>query len=241
MSYQNVAYANPQDYNYARESTYYAEGGELVVLLHGLARGPSSMSSLEEAFKKDGYRVLNLDYPTSKHQMEKLTNDYLHQALLNNNAPAATKLHFVGHSMGGIIARHYIAKYKPDNLGRVVTLGTAHRGSELADSVNNFGLMRKIFGRALEQLAPDSEFMQNLSTEINYELGVIAGNFSLNPVTSLLMVPGSDDGTVSIESTKIRGMKEHVVIKSAHGFLPKNKEAIEYSLNFIKYGSFNPN
>ncbi len=235
----NLSVSASENYSSAQiEKGQNSESRELVVLLHGLARGSNSMSRLEKALKEEGYLVLNLDYPSRKYRFEYLADKYLHTSLLENNANKASKLHFIGHSMGGILARYYISKYRPENLGRVVTLGTPNRGSELADMVNNYSLIRKIFGSSLEQLSPQSRFMQNLSNEVDYELGVIAGNFSLNPINSLLIVPGADDGTVSVESTKIEGMKEHKVVKAAHVSLSKNIDAISSAVRFIKYGSF---
>lgn len=75
------------------------------------------------------------------------------------------------------------------------------------------------------------------SAPIDYELGIIAGNFSIAPIPSLI-IPGENDGKVSVESTKLSGMRDHVVISASHTFFPSNKEAHKQVLAFLGEGKF---
>ena len=66
---------------------------------------------------------------------------------------------------------------------------------------------------------------------------MIAGRCSINWINSGL-IPGRDDGKVSVERTKLAGMTDHIVIASAHPFLMRNRTAIRQTLSFLRTGSF---
>ena len=98
--------------------------------------------------------------------------------------------------------------------------------------------MPKIYGPAGQQLTTDQKKIKNLLTDkIDYELGIIAGNFTIDPISSSI-IPGNDDGKVSIESTKLKGMKDHIVVSASHTFFPSNKKVKQQTLSFLKNGQF---
>lgn len=209
---------------------------EYVVLLHGIFRTSAHMKPLAHCLEQHGYEVLNIDYPSTKFSLEeliKITSSTLDEKILDKNRT----VNFVGYSMGGLIARGIIAQHRPDHLGRVVLIATPNQGSEVADFLKNNFIYKKLYGPAGQQLTTDSNHSK-LFGPVDYELGIIAGNASLDPISSFL-ISGKDDGKVSVESTKLEGMQDHVTVCATHTFFPSNKIAQQQVLAFLKHGRFN--
>jgi pimeloyl-ACP methyl ester carboxylesterase len=212
---------------------------EGVVLLHGISRTSSSLRRMQTALEASGFVTLNLDYPSRRKALEPLADD-LHEAISRFADGNKGSIHFVGHSMGGLLARVYIAKYRPERLGRVVMLGTPNGGSEIADRLKNFFAYRAYFGPAGQQLVTQ----RNAATDailprIDYPVGVIAGNRSVYPIASALLLPRPNDGRVSVENTGLDGMTDHIVIAESHPWMVRNRLAIEQTISFLRDGRFN--
>jgi len=212
--------------------------GDYVVVLHGIARSSKHMQSLATHLQEQGYDVINLDYPSTSHTLETLT-ELIHKDI-SEKLKEDKRVHFVGYSMGAILIRTIIHKYKPKNLGRVVQLAPPNNGSEVADFLKNVWLYKKIYGPAGQQLITDQQKIKDLFGEIDYELGIIAGNSTIDPVSSAL-IPGDDDGKVSTKSTKLKGMKDHIIVPSSHTFFPSNKTVHNQTMHFLKNGVFKRN
>jgi pimeloyl-ACP methyl ester carboxylesterase len=220
-----------------------------VILLHGLFRTYRCMRKLERTFQTEGYQTLNIDYPSTRLSIEELV-EFIHpkiqtfiepqniqtQKQSNSSTATPTKLHFVGHSLGGLVIRAYIHKYRPENLGRVVQLGSPNRGSEVADFLEKFTFFRWLYGPAGLQLTTDLNRTAHLFGPVDYELGIIAGTWALNPAA--LLIPSTNDGLVSVESTKLTGMKEHLVLPVEHTFFSEYSTVIQQVAHFLKVGSF---
>lgn len=219
-------------------NTAYAEAvkGDYVVILHGIARSSSHMQPIAEALKKQGYDVINLDYPSTRYKLEELVeniNDDLSKKLVEDKT-----VNFVGYSMGGILVRAIIKEHKPEKLGRVVQLAPPNHGSEVADFMKDNYLYKKIFGPAGAQLTTNNKDTEKLLGKVDYELGVIAGNSSIDPFSSYI-IDGDDDGKVSVESTKINEMTDHIVVSASHTFFPSNADVQKQVIYFLKNGKFN--
>ncbi len=208
---------------------------EGVVLLHGILRTKRCMKGLANFLEKNGYKTLNINYPSSKHDILSIAK--LIHPQIQDFAAQVIKIHFVGYSMGGLIIRAYLNLYHLNNLGRVVMLGTPNHGSEIADFLRNFWIYKKLYGPAGQQLTTNQTVFKDIFGDINYELGVIAGNSSHYFVANKI-IGKETDGRVSIINTKIEGMKEHVVIRSGHTMLASNQEAWQLTLAFLDSGSF---
>lgn len=209
--------------------------GDYVVILHGIFRSSKHMEGLAEHLKSKGYDVINLDYPSTDHKLEVLA-ELIYKDIskkLNIDKP----VHFVGYSMGGLLLRVIMHKHKPNNLGRVVQLAPPNHGSEVTDFFKNNWLYKKIYGSAGQQLITDQKNIKHLFGEVDYELGIIAGNSTIDPISSMI-IPDDDDGKVSVESTKLEGMKDHIVISSSHTFFPSNKIVQQQTEHFLKHGVF---
>ena len=208
---------------------------ELVVLLHGIARSSKHMAKLEGYLQDRGYVVLNVDYPSTDFELDYLA-DFIY-GKVKGEIEGNSKVHFVGYSMGGLLVRVILEKYRFDNLGKVVQLASPNHGSEVADFFQNNWLFKSFYGPAGQQLITNQGDIKDLFGEIYYELGVVAGNNTIDPVSSFI-IKGDDDGKVSIESTKIVGMKDHVVVGASHIFFPKDKDVHKQVLCFLKAGKF---
>ena len=159
-------------------------------------------------------------------------------------SPAAVKecgeaelIHFVTHSMGGILVRQYLTENKIENLGRVVMLGPPNHGSEIVDELGEMPGFELINGEPGKQLGTSSDSVPNSLGPVDCDLGVIAGEVSFNPVYSA-MLPGDDDGKVSVDSTKVEGMKDHIVLPVSHTFMMRNTEVIEQTQFYLGHGRF---
>ncbi len=210
---------------------------EHVILLHGLCRSSSSMNAMERALTAAGYQVWNIDYPSRTNTVAGLSESVLAPAIRNCENAGATRIHFVGHSLGGILVRDYLARHPLTNAGRVVMLGPPNQGSEIVDKLGAWWLFQKINGPAGGELGTTPDSAPNRIGPPNVSIGIIAGNRSINWINSLL-IPGRDDGKVSVARTKLTGMADHLVLKATHPFLMKNKQAIKQTLHFLRKGKF---
>ncbi len=210
-----------------------------VVLLHGISRTALSFRKMQLALERVGFTTLNLDYASRSKPLEGLAED-IDPAIQQFADRVDGSIHFVCHSMGGLLARVYIARHRPKHLGRVVMLGTPNSGSEIADRLKNIGVYRAFFGPAGQQLGTQRDAaIEALLPPVDYPVGIIAGNRSIYPIASRFL-PRPHDGRVSIANTKLEGMADHVVVAASHPWLVRNGEAIAQTIAFLADGRFNP-
>jgi pimeloyl-ACP methyl ester carboxylesterase len=210
-----------------------------VVLLHGISRTTRSFKRMQRAIEGEGYAALNLGYASRRKTLEALAED-IHPAIELFASGLTGSIHFIGHSMGGLLVRVYLARYRPQRLGRVVMLGTPNSGSEIADRLKNFGAFRAFFGPAGQQLGTRRSAVDDaMLPPVNYPVGIIAGNRSIDPVAGT-MLPKPHDGRVSVANTKLDGMADHVVVAASHPWLVRNSDAIGQTIVFLKDGRFDP-
>ena len=210
---------------------------ELVVLIHGLGRTDLSMLRLEAELTERGYAVVNIDYPSTQHSIEQLAMEDLPPQIERCCRGTDKKVHFVTHSMGGIVLRYYLAEHEMMNLGRVVMLSPPNQGSEIADWVAENEFLQRILGPSAEQLGTGPESLPNQLGPVNFELGIIAGNRTLNPIFSR-MIPGADDGKVSVERAKVEGMNDFLVVPHSHTYIMMSDDVIEQVAYFLAHGEF---
>jgi len=208
---------------------------EGVILLHGLCRSSGSMSRIEDALVKAGYYVENIDYPSRSASIEQLSDEAIERALFDPKMQSCSRVHFVTHSMGGILVRSYFSRHSVSTLGRVVMIGPPNKGSELVDKLGGSWLFRKITGSAGGELGTGLNSTPNKIGPVEFDLAVIAGDRSINWINSIL-IEGKDDGKVSLARSKADGMKEFLVVHVPHPFLIRNKSVIEATLRFLKDG-----
>ncbi|MCH6258862.1 alpha/beta fold hydrolase [Puniceicoccaceae bacterium K14] len=208
---------------------------ENVVLLHGLTRSSDSMRGLETFLEKCGYRVHNLDYPSTKFSIEELVA--MLRPKIEEIASRSSRIHFVTHSMGGILIRFLLKEYPISNLGRVVMLSPPNNGSEVVDKLGHWKAFRKLNGPAGQQLGTDSDSLPCKLGAVEFELGIITGDRSINWLLSLL-IQGPNDGKVSIESAKVEGMKAFAVVHATHPYIMKKDVVFRKVQRFLQQGDF---
>ncbi|MBO9491979.1 alpha/beta hydrolase [Endozoicomonas sp. G2_1] len=206
-----------------------------VILLHGLARSPDSMNKLDESLSQTGFTVVNQGYPSRDFPIELLAEKAITPALAQ--CPKDAKVSFVTHSLGGILVRQYLSTTDIEQLHRVVMLGPPNKGSEVVDKLAKVPGFEFINGQAGLQLGTGELSVPNQLGNADFDLGIIAGTRSINLILSQL-IPGTDDGKVSIESTKLEGMNAHLVMPVTHPFMMKNKQVIKQVIHYLQHGSF---
>jgi len=215
----------------------YSNASDCVILLHGLARTENSFSKMEETLSDSGYVVVNNSYPSSKFEIEKLAEDAISSSILE--CADSNKIHFVTHSLGGILVRQYLSSNSIYNLGRVVMLAPPNKGSEITDNLKDNFVYKIVNGPAGLQLGTDSTSVPNKLGPADFEVGIIAGNNTVNPILST-MLPNPDDGKVSVESTKLEGMTDHIEMPVSHTFILSDDGVISQVIHFLRKGVFKP-
>jgi pimeloyl-ACP methyl ester carboxylesterase len=189
---------------------------------------------MRRALESAGFHALNVDYPSRTARIDELSEQTLGPILA---AGKGRPVHFVTHSLGGILVRDYAARHPEAAIGRVVMLGPPNGGSEVVDRLGGWKLFRAVNGPAGEELSTSRSSTPNRLGPVRFQAGVLAGNRSINWINSL-MIEGPDDGKVSVERTKLEGMADHLVLPVTHPFLMRNRTAIAQTIRFLQEGRF---
>lgn len=208
--------------------------GEAVILLHGIVRTAKSLQSLERHLRDAGYEVIPADYPSTCRSIPECAG-YLRR--LVDSLEGVDRIHLAVHSMGGLVVRSYFDEGVDPRLGRIVMLGTPNHGAELATRFRGLAPFQWIFGPAGAQLASGpNEFVNDLPIP-SVEFGIIAGARG-KPAGFNPLVTGDDDGTVSVDSTRLAGARDFLSVYSMHAFLPGAPETVVAVERFFKTGAF---
>lgn len=213
---------------------------QCVVLLHGMGRTRFSMSYLEKALTDTGYHVVNHGYPSTSAPIEELASAHLPQALSQCPAaelPGRTPVHFVTHSLGGILVRYYLQFHSLPPGSRMVMLSPPNKGTELADRFKDMALYRWLTGAPGQQLGTSENSLPNKLKPVAIDIGIITGRKTYEPWFSRLL-PGEDDGKVSVESAKLAEMSDFLVVDSGHTFIMNDPDVVHQIDIFLKHGRF---
>ncbi|MEM1269090.1 MAG: alpha/beta fold hydrolase [Bacteroidota bacterium] len=208
---------------------------ECVVLLHGLNRSERAMRPVKRFLEDQGYRVVNESYDSRSKRLPAIAEETVPARI--EQCGTAGAVHFVTHSMGGIVVRQYAELYGPARIGRVVMLAPPNQGSELVDRMRLVPLYDEILGRAGRQLGTDSTGVPVQLGPVQFETGVIAGNRSLTPFYSWI-IPGKDDGKVSVDRARVEGMADFLEVRENHTFLMRSEPVLAQTLHFLRHGAF---
>jgi len=206
---------------------------EVVVLIHGLGRSNIAMWRLAAYLENDGYDVHRVGYRSFNTTTEEVIANVSKQ-INDCCADEARPVHFVGHSLGGLLIRAYLQENKLQSLGRVVMIGTPNNGTGVADYFKDHCLINLIPIAAA--LGTDETSLPNRLALPYYPVGIIAGLYDSELNEKVL--PGEDDGMVPVESTKLEGMTDFMVVESGHSMLRYNSEAAFQTSYFLKNGQF---
>lgn len=217
--------------------------GKAVIVLHGLFRSRTSMEKLCASLRRNSdYTVLNVGYPSTRRDVA------AHARVLGRileNLDGIEEINFVAHSMGNIVIRHYLADQaalRPDGrvdprLKRFVMLTPPNQGSLVALAVPENRVLESVTGETVRQLGQDWAKLEGKLATPGFEFGILAGGRGdtrgYNP-----LLPGDDDGTVSVAHTRLAGARDFVVLPLLHSSFMGNEKAIEYTLRFLQKGYF---
>lgn len=214
---------------------------EFVILLHGIGRTNKSMKKIEKALIKDGYIVKNINYSSTKKNISSIVENELKEVVQDCIDKKANKIHFVTHSMGGIVVRYFLQNNKIPKNSNIVMLSPPNNGSEISDHLKDWYVYKKIYGPAGQELGKEkSGILNELKPIKDCNIGIIAGNKSIEPWFSFLL-SGKDDGKVAVESTKLEEMTDFIVFHDTHTFIMYDKKVINEIRHFLKYGKFEHN
>jgi len=215
-------------------------GPECVILLHGLGRTSRSLKKMADALQDAGFRPVNLDYPSRKKKIQELALETIAHGLSRYAQTQAPTIHFLTHSMGGVLVRYYLSQLRPQSLGRVVMPSPPNHGSEAADHLRDSAVSEWFNGPAGQQLVTGPEGLSAQLGPVDFPLGIITGNqHSFFDTWLADVIPGTDDGKVSVERAKVEGMDDFLVLPYSHPFIMNAQEVIDQTLHFLRDGGFN--
>ncbi len=208
--------------------------GKAVILVHGIVRSSKSFSRMEERLEDEGYNVFAFDYPSTRLTIPE-SAEFLSKCI--ESLEGIDEIYLVVHSMGGLVVRSMLKQKQDPRIKRMVMMGVPNMGAEMADTFKTNPLFKAIFGPAGQQLVTDPEgFLKELPVP-KFEFGILAGargaERGYNP-----LIPGDDDGTVAVKSTRLPGAKDFVARPVLHSFLMFNSECIDCTVRFLKEGRF---
>ena len=210
--------------------------GRAVILIHGIGRSSKSFSAMSKALREDDYTVIGFDYPSTRLSLPALTK-FLDSVL--KSLDGIESIDLVCHSMGGLVIRTYLMEHSEPRFRRMVMLGVPNKGARMADRLKSNPLFKAVLGPAGQQLISDKDGLISRLPTPEFEFGVLAGGRSAargyNP-----LIPGDNDSTVSISSTRLPGARDFVMFPVIHSFLMTDERCIAATRCFLKSGQFEP-
>lgn len=203
---------------------------ETVVLVHGLWMKGPEMFLLRQRLHRAGYRVRQFSYRSVAHELEENARR-LNDFLLRQEGET---LHLVAHSLGGLVVRRLFHDFPQQRPGRIVTLGSPHSGSYVANRLSRSGLFRKLLGCSLTPLSGE---LYPWTGE--RQLGSIAGSLSVGVGWVVRDLPRPNDGTVAVQETRLEKMSDHIVIHTSHMAMLLSKTVAQQTVHFLRHGRFN--
>lgn len=206
---------------------------QVVFLLHGIGKGRTDMLAMRSMLRKHGYEVVNWRYPSTKMSLDEIA-ELLHEEVSKYSEQDVS---FVTHSMGGIVVRTYLKNHRPQHLGRVVLIAPPNKGAYLADLLGDWLPYKLILGPAGQQLRQGDQGGCAGAGVPCCEFGIIAGGSGrsrgMNP-----LIPGDNDGTVSVESTQLEGASDFLVLPYAHPVIQMMPRTGKNVISFLLTGKF---
>ena len=208
--------------------------GSAVILLHGLGRSDKSMRALQQHLEQAGFSVINFNYPSTRISLADSAS-YLHHVIRALDGIEA--IHLVGFSMGGLVTRTYLGEYGDPRIRRTVLIGVPNLGADLATTLHRNWAYRLVAGPAGQELVTGPNGAGAKLPSPSGEFGVIAG-FRDAPQGYNPLIPGDDDGTVSVACTRLPGAADFLAVKTIHSLLCRSSQTLDGTVRFLQTGQF---
>ena len=197
------------------------------------------MWTMEEKLREAGYHTVNLDYPSRKKTIEQIASEHVPEAIGECQTYNAEAIHFVTHSLGGIITRQVIKDKRPESLGKVVMLSPPNKGSTIVDALKGSWYYRWINGPAGQQLTTSSNSLPNTLGPVDYPVGIITGSDpAFFDTWFSSFIPGVNDGKVAVSQTRLEGMADFMVVSESHTYIMDAGRVQDETVYFLKHGTF---
>jgi pimeloyl-ACP methyl ester carboxylesterase len=190
--------------------------------------------------EEGGYTAVNVTYPSTR---QSIADHAASLAKVVGSLEGIEEIHFVGFSMGNIVIRHYLAdqtageadRRVDPRVKRFVMLGPPNNGSVAATSFGQNPLVQTVLGKPGQELGREWVWLeQNLGTP-PCPFAIVAGgrgdDKGFNP-----MLPGDDDGLVTVASTRLPGASDFLLVPTLHVLLPLDPKVMRYTLSFLQNG-----
>ena len=204
--------------------------GETVILLHGLWRSVWAMEPMARFLHEQGYQTINVPYPSFRKPIEEIVS-LVREAIDQHSGQQP--IHFVTHSLGGIITRQLLADLPQEKVGRIVMLAPPHHGSEIIDWLADCPPLKMTLGPAGAKLGSDTLDAPALPSQ--FDSAVIMGRKSSLPFFRQFLEP-ENDGIVSVNRGKIPGLNEFHVTDTDHTFIATEPEIMQMTHEFLLNG-----
>ena len=213
---------------------------DCVIMLHGLASHSVMMKPIALALDlQPEYRVVNQRYNSYATDISSIAEHVIPKALADCELRDSDRVNFVTHSMGGLLVRSFLENNEISELDAVVMIAPPNQGSEVVDKIRKIYPLEFALGPAGRQLGTGiDQFPASLSLP-DFDLGIIAG-VKERKLFSPKILPGQDDGAVSLNSTQLATMTDFHQIEATHSGILFDPETIEQTLSFLSYRTFNP-
>ena len=250
---------------YYKKNDDFRKNQDFLVLLHGIYGKSSDMESIAQNFK-DNYRIINIQYPTTKETAEEISDLYIepnienikeqifsenfHKKIenqyyeidensnkINKNFNQNVKINFVAHSMGTGILRYYLKENPLENLGKVVFISPPSHGSHLAD-VPFVDKLPSMLGKVVPQFSTKKDSFVNQLGEPDYDYMILIGNKTNNPLYSMI-IRGKDDGMVPLKTAKMKSDNFKIIENTTHTSILKDKRTMKEISEFFKSSDLN--
>jgi pimeloyl-ACP methyl ester carboxylesterase len=217
--------------------------GKAVLLLHGLAAPAWSMQLLARHLHKHaGFEVFVVEYASLRSSIDDQARSL---ARIINHLDGISEIHLVGHSMGNIVIRRYLAgdknpldSWQPDRrIARIVMIAPPNHGSSTAERLSDNSVFKAVFGESGRQLGVEWDDLEKRLATPDVEFGIIAGGWG-NPIGLNPFLPGDDDGRITVATTRLAGATDFIVVPQVHEFIAHDPRVLDYTLKFLTNGYF---
>lgn len=219
--------ADPAGGTAVREDT---KSSHTIVLLQGMGRGRASLWVLDTRLQQAGYTVFSFPYTAHKKSIDGLADELC--GFIRERVKTE-RYHLIAHSLGNVIIRAAFQSGLPPGLDRIVMLAPPNQTADLARALRDSKIYQWFTGESGQQLASD-EFYARLPLP-TAEFGVIAGDRGQS-----LIIKEPNDGVISVENTRLTGMKDWVVVHESHNFIMNSRMVAALCISFIERGMFDP-